>query len=75
VSYHQPARLGFFGKLPCCFENRLAGKDLIDLSGPFAPNNALAINEKKVSLRCRRIPLRIQAAVAADYLKVWKVAQ
>ena len=40
LHYSGPA-LAFRGKLPCYFQDWLAGKDLIDLSRPLSPDNPL----------------------------------
>jgi hypothetical protein len=61
------------GKLSCHFQDWLAGKDLIDFSRPLSPDDPLEVDEEEISLRSRRIPLSVQAAIAPDYFEVRKI--
>jgi hypothetical protein len=66
-------RLALLREFPGYLQDRLTGKNLIDLSGPLSADNPLLIDEEKISLCSRRIPLSVQAPVAPDYLKIGKI--
>ncbi len=67
------ALLAFCRNLSRHLQDRFAGKDLIDLSGPLSPDDPLSVDEEEISLRCRHVPLGVQAPVAPNHFKVRKI--